>query len=291
VFKIAFARRSSRFSTSSSLSRRCWSVESPGLVAASIWAGLPQPRNVSRLMPNCSDTRLQAPVTDNSRSGSASRSSTRRIDRSRSSTGYFLGAGMTPPFRGINASTSPGAVHLVMAAPANTAPVHGTGGNDELRGTPFRDTIRGFGGNDRVHAFAGADHTFGGSGYDLVYADRGDDALRGGPKHDFLSGGQGADTIYAGAGRDSIGRTDGVPSGSAAGSDVIFGGAAHDFIYDGFGADTIHAGMGSDFVDLARDRTPDTVICGPGHDQVFNATSVNTVAADCEEVHVGPSAP
>jgi hypothetical protein len=93
----------------------------------------------------------------------------------------------------------------------------------------------------------------------LVYADRGDDTIRGGTGHDFLSGGQGADTLYGGAGRDSIGRTDGAPSGSAAGSDAIFGGAAHDFIYDGLGADTIHGGMGSDFIDLENDQTPDTV--------------------------------
>jgi hypothetical protein len=40
---------------------------------------------------------------------------------------------------------------------------------------------------------------------------------------------------------------------------------------------------------LEADGTPDTVHCGPGHDVVFRATSENTVAGDCEEVHVaGP---
>src|SRR5687767_6851310 len=38
VFKIAFARRSSRFSRSNSTSRRRSSLETPGLVPASIWA-------------------------------------------------------------------------------------------------------------------------------------------------------------------------------------------------------------------------------------------------------------
>ncbi|QYG91173.1 hypothetical protein HC251_01125 [Iamia sp. SCSIO 61187] len=37
--------------------------------------------------------------------------------RSLSSAGYFLGAGMTPPFRGINASTRPGAVQLIRTHP------------------------------------------------------------------------------------------------------------------------------------------------------------------------------
>jgi len=38
-------------------------------------------------------------------------SATNRCARSRSSSGYFLGAGITPPFRGITPSTKPGAVH------------------------------------------------------------------------------------------------------------------------------------------------------------------------------------
>jgi Ca2+-binding RTX toxin-like protein len=181
------------------------------------------------------------------------------------------------------------AASLALGAPASAMEtVNGTGGDDHLVGTAFSDTIRGFGGDDRVHALAGADLIFGGARRDLVYADRGDDTIRAGTGHDFLSGGQGADTLYGGAGRDSIGRADGAPSGSAAGSDVIFGGAAHDFIYDGLGADTIHGGMGSDFVDLENDQTPDTVTCGPGQDVVYGATSENTIATDCEEVHVGP---
>jgi hypothetical protein len=48
------------------------------------------------------------PVTDSCKPGWTSRSSTRRINRSRSSTGYFFGAGMAPPFPGISASTKPG---------------------------------------------------------------------------------------------------------------------------------------------------------------------------------------
>jgi hypothetical protein len=64
VFKIAFARHSSRFSRSNSTNRRRSSLDTPGLAPASIWACFTQPRNVSRLMPNCSPTRRHAPVTD-----------------------------------------------------------------------------------------------------------------------------------------------------------------------------------------------------------------------------------
>src|SRR6266540_5518883 len=56
---------------------------------------------------------------------SARRTSTKRIDRSRSSTGYLFGAGITPPFHGINPSTGPGTVHprwLLLGIGAVAAP-------------------------------------------------------------------------------------------------------------------------------------------------------------------------
>jgi hypothetical protein len=73
---------------------------------------------------------------------------------------------------------------------------------------------------------------------------------------------------------------------------VIFGGAGADSpIFDGPGTDTIYCGQGNEFVNLNKDGTPDTVPCGPGHDVVGGATPINTVAADCEEVHVGYPTP
>ena len=178
------------------------------------------------------------------------------------------------------ASTGLLAASLVIGGPASARDtVHGTGGDDHLRGTAFSDTIRGFGGNDVVHALAGGDLIFGGSGRDRVFAHRGADTMRGGTQGDVLLSGQGADTSYGGAGRDEI--------HGDAGADVIFGGAMGDYlIVDGPGADTIYGGLGNDTVILVKDGTPDTVICGAGHDVAWGATSENTVAADCEEVHV-----
>ena len=72
----------------------------------------PAPQLVA-VMPSCCPTLLHAPVTETSTSGSASRSWTRRIARPLISSGYFFGAGMAPPFRGISASTRLGAVHIV----------------------------------------------------------------------------------------------------------------------------------------------------------------------------------
>jgi hypothetical protein len=59
-----------------------------------------------------------------------------------------------------------------------------------------------------------------------------------------------------------------------------------DLLIDGRGADTIYGGPRGDTVILEKDGTPDTVTCGPGKDEVWGATSDNTVAADCEKVHV-----
>jgi len=44
-------------------------------------------------------------------------SATNRCARSRNSSGYFLGAGMTPPFRGIRPSTRPGAIQISLEYP------------------------------------------------------------------------------------------------------------------------------------------------------------------------------
>ena len=66
--------------------------------------------NVSTLIPTRSPIRFTAACNDTF--GSCSRASaTRRIARSRSSFGYFLGAGTEPLPRGFRASTKPGAVH------------------------------------------------------------------------------------------------------------------------------------------------------------------------------------
>src|SRR4051812_13056586 len=79
-------------------------------------ACLHQPRNVSLLTPTRGPIRNTAAFNDNS--GSCSRaSSTSRTDRSRSSRGYFLGAGIYPPSCGIRASSKPGALQGVAGLP------------------------------------------------------------------------------------------------------------------------------------------------------------------------------
>src|SRR3954447_21688771 len=92
VLRISFARRSSRFARSNSAIRAASSVVVPGRTPSSISAWVTQLRSVSGLMPNCLPTRANAPgwVAWSRRASTAI-----RVARSRSSSGYFLGAAMT----------------------------------------------------------------------------------------------------------------------------------------------------------------------------------------------------
>ncbi len=100
---------SSRFSRSNSLILLASDVVVPDVRPASTSDCLHQPRNVSALMPTRGPIRFTAAFSDRSLSCSRA-SATRRIARSRSSFGYFLGAGTEPLSRGFRASTQPGSV-------------------------------------------------------------------------------------------------------------------------------------------------------------------------------------
>src|SRR6266487_4485116 len=117
VRSIALARRSSAFSRSSCRIRAASAVVVPGRCPASTCACFTQPRSVSVLIPSCSPTRRHAAVT---LPASSAMSTTRRTARSRISSGYFLGAGMTPPFRGFGVSPKPGAIQSRAHHPVET---------------------------------------------------------------------------------------------------------------------------------------------------------------------------
>src|SRR5690242_6064297 len=110
--RISFARRSSRTSASRSLIRLASAVLVPGCSPASMRCCLTQFRKVSGTIPTFGPIRFTAAFTDN-RGSSAIASATIRNARSRSSSGYFLGAGTDPLSRGFRASTKPGAVQWV----------------------------------------------------------------------------------------------------------------------------------------------------------------------------------
>ncbi len=115
----------------------------------------------------------------------------------------------------------------------------GTGGPDVLRGTRGRDVLCGGGGNDRMIGVGG------------------NDVLRGGPGRDRAWGGAGRDRLFGGANAD---RLDGGP-----GPDLVDGGAGSDVLIGGPGRDQLLGGPGGDRI-AARDRQPDVVRGGGGHD-------------------------
>src|SRR5665648_40191 len=96
--KIALDRRSSLTSRSSSANRAASDAVVPARSPASTSAWLTHPRNVSGLIPSCSPTRCNAPGR---LTGSRRASTAIRTARSRSSSGYFLGATMTLILSGI----------------------------------------------------------------------------------------------------------------------------------------------------------------------------------------------
>ncbi len=61
--------------------------------------------------------------------------------RSRSSFGYFLGAGITPPFRGIRPSSKPGAIHTGPTRPAPAAPPSAANWSPSRPGWPDRNAV------------------------------------------------------------------------------------------------------------------------------------------------------
>lgn len=100
---------------------------------------------------------------------------------------------------------------------------------------------------------------------DRIWLLAGDDVARGGLGDDWLDGGAGNDLLDGGPGADRI--------AGATGNDRIVGGA---------GRDSLAGGPGNDRVN-ARDRTRDSVRCGPGVD-VAIVDRTDVVARDCERV-------
>src|SRR5690606_1247940 len=110
VFRMWFARRSSRTPCSRLAIRCAAALVVPARTPPSISACRTQLRRVSGCIPSCSATRAIAPCFV---AGSCRSSTAIRVARSRNSSGYFLGAAMTLILHGLKASTRPGAVQAM----------------------------------------------------------------------------------------------------------------------------------------------------------------------------------
>lgn len=123
----------------------------------------------------------------------------------------------------------------------------GSGVDDALTGTDWRDTLRGDLGDDTLE---------GGAGRDAMWGDGGDDILRGGAGDDTLRGGRQEDTLEGGAGDDQL--------RGQKNADLMSGGAGHDNLKGGGGNDTLDGGRGDDF--LKGGTRSDVITGGDGAD-------------------------
>ena len=71
----------------------------------------------------------------------------------------------------------------------------GTGGQDNLDGTPGTDVFLLRDGADEAHGGRGDDRICGGGGRDNLFGDAGDDVLDGGSENDTCVGGTGSDKL------------------------------------------------------------------------------------------------
>ncbi|WP_243058325.1 Ig-like domain-containing protein [Nocardioides sp. SR21] len=99
----------------------------------------------------------------------------------------------------IAAEAAPPAPRTCLGAPVT---IHGTPGDDVLRGTRGPDVIVGGGGDDRITGRGGNDLICGGPGRDRIAGSAGADRLDGGGGKDALTGGPGDDALNGGAARD-----------------------------------------------------------------------------------------
>jgi hypothetical protein len=124
-----------------------------------------------------------------------------------------------------------------------TPQCYGTKQEDDVQGREAADIIFAYGGNDTVDASAGDD---------LVYSGTGRDSLAGGPDDDDLFGGKGADflTDYPNSYADQ---------------------------------DELRGGGGNDRLDAFDNDYNDTLVCGPGNDDIV-VFDLNTLLLKHDEV-------
>jgi Ca2+-binding RTX toxin-like protein len=166
-----------------------------------------------------------------------------------------------------------GTLALVATSLAFAADIHGTQGNDTLRGTGGADQIEGRAGNDIIKGFGGDDTLLGGPGNDIMQGggDLGEDLMFGGVGRDHGNGGKGRDALYGGPGADTFVGGPGRDTGDVRGHDHMFLGTGRDFLT------LLHNDGVSAFID-----------CGPGRDLVTYLVSRDTRdhLINCEVVRV-----
>jgi serralysin len=172
----------------------------------------------------------------------------------------------------------------------------GTGGPDDMCGTPNRDVLYGRGGFDVILADGGdPGRRWGAPGGPCVYTGAGgDDVIHGGGGPDGIYDEVGNDVVYGGDGDDSVNYVSGLvwagetSDGLNNGNDIVYGANGNDSVATFGGTDIVFGGRGNDQI-YARDGDQDTLYCGEGTDTVFYNGGVDEVV-DCEIRHPSSAA-
>jgi Ca2+-binding RTX toxin-like protein len=197
-----------------------------------------------------------------------------------------------PPTPAASGTCEPRTVMRTLLGSAATDRLVGTDSADVITGFDANDCLAGRGGDDRMDGGGGDDDLHGDADDDTITGSSGNDDLDGGNGNDRLTGSSGRDTVTGGAGSDRItgGSGDDRASGGSgndvidgdSGADRLTGGTGNDRITAGTGRNHVVAGSGNDRI-RARNRSRDTIDCGPGRDQV-SADRTDRVGRDCERV-------
>jgi Ca2+-binding RTX toxin-like protein len=165
--------------------------------------------------------------------------------------------------------------------------VSGGAGPDIIVGDANSNLLEGGAGNDRFDGRSGGDIFFGGDGFDtLTYASRTAPVSAGWTSYcdsgevgeaDCIT--QSIERVVGGSGNDVL-----VANAKDAGRASLVGGLGNDFLIGGSHFATVRFAGGAGDDTLQSDNgLSDVYFCGSGTDSV-SADTVDTVAADCEDV-------
>lgn len=155
--------------------------------------------------------------------------------------------------------------------------IHGTAGNDKIKGTAGNDLIFGYGGNDRLEGLDGNDCLIGGPGNDQLEGDEGNDILWGGEEsnttlyptgdRDKLYGNDGDDELHGGSDKDRLDGNDG--------DDWLYGDDDDDTLVGHDDDDTLYGGAGRD--NMRGDDGNDTMWGEAGDDKLYGREGDDTL--------------
>ena len=127
--------------------------------------------------------------------------------------------------------------------------MHGTPGDDRMRGGDGDDALWGHAGRDRIEGDVGDDIIHGNEGHDILTDLFGDDVIHAGDGNDAVNAGPGLDLLFGQGGSDySLHGQEITQSFAGSDTDFVRGGRANDIITGNEGDDWLEGAVGHDLV-------------------------------------------